>query len=101
MVVAAALSGALFPVAGALLAAGRDPTAPAARLYGADLLGAAAGALVCGVVLLPVLGVEKAMAALALLNAAVAIQIVPLQRRCPAAASGGAASRPSSRVSGL
>jgi spermidine synthase len=94
MAAAAVLSGALFPAAAALLAARRDPAASAARLYAADLLGAAAGALICSVALLPLLGIVRSMAALALLNAAVALQALPLTTRCPAAAGGGAVPRP-------
>ncbi|MBM3307168.1 MAG: hypothetical protein FJY74_02455 [Candidatus Eisenbacteria bacterium] len=66
----AVLAGMLFPVAGRILATEGGAARTGSRLYGADLLGAAAGALVTGVMLLPLLGLWRAMLSLSLLNAA-------------------------------
>lgn len=56
---AGAATGALFPVAaGALLAAGDEAGTTAARFASADHLGAAAAALLSGVVLVPALGMR-------------------------------------------
>lgn len=71
----ALLAGALFPIAGRLLSQSGGAAQSGGRAYGADLLGAAVGALVSGVVLLPVMGLRNTMLVLSLLNAAVAVSL--------------------------
>jgi spermidine synthase len=66
----AALVGAQFPLAGA--AADGEPAAVAARLYSADLVGAALGALLVSTLLIPLLGVTTVCLLTAGLNAAAA-----------------------------
>ncbi len=66
----AALVGAQFPLAG-VTAAG-EPAAAAARLYSADLFGAALGALLVSTFLIPLLGVTIVCLLTAGLNAAAA-----------------------------
>jgi predicted membrane-bound spermidine synthase len=66
----AALVGAQFPLAGA--AANGEPAAVAARLYSADLIGAALGALLVSALLIPLLGVTTVCLFTAGLNAAAA-----------------------------
>ncbi len=69
------LAGALFPIAGRLLSRSDGAARSAGRAYGADLLGAAVGALVAGVALLPVMGLSSTMAVVSLLNASVAVAV--------------------------
>jgi spermidine synthase len=71
----AMLSGALFPIAARLLSRSGGAVESGGRAYGADLLGAAVGALVAGVALLPVMGVRSTMLVLSMLNAAVAVAV--------------------------
>ena len=66
----AALVGAQFPLAGRIGAA--DPATAAATLYGADLAGAALGALLVSALLIPLLGVTAVCLLTAGLNAAAA-----------------------------
>jgi spermidine synthase len=74
---AALLAGIQFPIAAKLVTRGRsDVGAVGGRLYGADLLGAAAGAIVTAVFLLPIMGTLGAMRALSLMNAAVLVSLV-------------------------
>jgi len=82
VVAAAFLAGMQFPIAAGLhLRQGGHAGAESGRLYGADLLGAAIGAPVAAVFMIPVLGLAGSMAALALLNAAVFVTLVaPLVR---------------------
>jgi len=82
---AALLAGLQFPMAAKLVSRGRhDVGAVGGRLYGADLLGAALGAIATTVFLLPILGTMGTMRALAIVNAAVfvslALSIVPRRR---------------------
>ena len=57
------LMGGLFPLAGRLAAAGRDPLAPAlGRLYALETLGSALGGLAAGFVLLGALGQDLTLA---------------------------------------
>jgi len=57
------LMGGLFPLAGRLAAAGRDPLAPAlGRLYALETLGSALGGLAAGFVLLGALGQDLTFA---------------------------------------
>ncbi|HYW69283.1 MAG TPA: hypothetical protein VE960_06725, partial [bacterium] len=73
----ALLAGVQFPLAVKLVtSAGSDEGIVGGRLYGADLLGAAAGATVTAVFLLPVMGTLGTMRALALLNAAVFVSLL-------------------------
>jgi spermidine synthase len=73
----AVLAGVQFPIAVKLVADDRaDAGTVAGRLYGADLLGSAAGATVTAVFLLPVMGTVGTLHALALMNAAVCIALV-------------------------
>ena len=73
----ALLAGVQFPLAVKLVtSAGADAGIVGGRLYGADLLGAAAGATVTAVFLLPVMGTLGTMRALALLNAAVFVSLL-------------------------
>jgi spermidine synthase len=65
--VLAAIVGSEFPAATRL--AGGEAGATGARLYAADLLGAAAGAVLMGSVLVPLWGVPGAAGAVAGLNA--------------------------------
>ena len=65
------------------------PGAAAGRLYGADLVGAAVGAPVTAIFLLPVLGVWGAMVGLATINIALVpclLLLAALSRRCTAGA---------------
>lgn len=79
---AGGLSGFCFPLAAAVVAnRGYTPPGAAAIVDGLDCLGAAAGGLLTGVVLIPVLGVHGA--ALALSTACVlagALALVPISR---------------------
>jgi len=88
VVASALLAGAQFPVAARLLADDRgDAGAVGGRIYGSDLLGAAIGATVTSVFLLPILGVTGTMRALSVLNAAVLVALVltllPVRRAAP------------------
>lgn len=70
VVASAVLAGVQFPLAASLCARrSEEPGGTGGRLYGADLTGAAVGATLTAVLLLPVLGLFGAMRALALLNA--------------------------------
>ncbi len=82
---AALLAGLQFPLAAKLVSRERrDAGVVGGRLYGADLLGAALGAIATTVFLLPILGTTGTMRALAIVNAAVfvslALSIVPRRR---------------------
>ncbi len=68
--VLAVLVGAQFPLAGA--AARGEPAAVAARLFSADLVGAALGALLVSALLIPLLGVTAVCLLTAALNAGAA-----------------------------
>ena len=74
VVATAFLAGAQFPVA-VRLVAGKDAGASGGRVYGADLLGAAVGAVATSVLLLPIAGVAGAMRAWTLLNVAVLVAL--------------------------
>ena len=79
---AALLAGLQFPLAAGLVSRGRpDIGAVAGRLYGADLLGAAVGATGTAVFLLPIMGTLGTMRALALMNAAVLVSLLPALAR--------------------
>ncbi|MBN2490684.1 MAG: 4Fe-4S binding protein, partial [Planctomycetes bacterium] len=81
---AGALTGAYFPLAAhRLRAAGRDDATAGAALETADHFGAAAGAVLTGLVLLPLFGSTVTAALLALL---VAINLAPAVARTRAAA---------------
>jgi len=85
---AALLAGLQFPLAARLVSRERrDIGAVGGRLYGADLLGAAVGAIATTVFLLPILGTLGAMRALAIVNVAVfaslALSLVPGRRGRP------------------
>jgi spermidine synthase len=69
------LAGALFPIVGRLLSRSEGAAQSGARAYGADLIGAAAGALVSGVALIPVMGLSGTMLVLTFLNLAVAAAV--------------------------
>jgi spermidine synthase len=74
---AALLAGLQFPLAARLVSRGRsDVGAVGGRLYGADLLGAAVGAIGTAVFLLPIMGTVGAMRALSMMNAAVLVSLV-------------------------
>ncbi|MFH1866064.1 MAG: hypothetical protein ABIK85_09290, partial [Candidatus Eisenbacteria bacterium] len=76
---AALLAGLQVPRAAGLVSQGRpDVGAIGGRLYGADLLGAAVGATGTAVFLLPILGTLGAMRALAIMNAAVLVSLLPI-----------------------
>jgi len=82
---AALLAGLQFPLAAKLVSRERpDVGAVGGRLYGADLLGAAAGATATTIFLLPILGTLGTMRALAIVNAAVfaslALSLIPRRR---------------------
>jgi predicted membrane-bound spermidine synthase len=86
VVAAAVLAGVQFPLAARLCPASRtEPGAAGGRLHGMDLTGAAVGAPLTAVFLLPVLGLRDAMAALAILNcgalAALMVSAALLPRR--------------------
>ena len=73
---AALMAGLQFPLAAKLVSRGRrNVGAVGGRLYGADLLGAAVGAIATTVFLLPILGTLGAMRALAIVNAAVFVSL--------------------------
>jgi len=61
------LCGVQFPVAAEVIGEERSP---AAGLFAADLVGAGIGTLAIGTLLIPLLGVQAAVAALILLKAA-------------------------------
>jgi hypothetical protein len=61
------LCGVQFPVAAEMIGEERSP---AAGLFAADLVGAGAGTLAIGTLLIPLLGIQAAVAALILLKAA-------------------------------
>ncbi len=85
---AALLAGVQFPLAAGLcVQAGSSPAATGGRLYGADLAGAAVGAPLTAVLLLPVLGLSGTMFSLSLLNAGalVALAVPAALRRSSAA----------------
>jgi spermidine synthase len=87
-------SGMFFPLVGAALRAGLPSgVATAGVLTLANTIGAALGSLVAGFVLLPLVGIEKSVFAIAMLYAAVGIVIVGRPSRPPAMvlATGGAA----------
>lgn len=65
------LAGAQFPLATSILAPGGGAGRTGGMLYGADLLGAAGGAVVTAALLLPNAGVVGTMQAVAILNGAV------------------------------
>lgn len=71
----ALLVGAQFPLAG--VAVPGSATAAAARLFGADLVGAAAGALLVSALLVPLLGVTVVCLLIAGLNAVAVAMIGP------------------------
>jgi spermidine synthase len=71
----AILAGALFPIAARILSRAGGTAQSGGRVYGADLLGAAAGALVSAVALLPIMGLASTMLVLSLLNASVAVAL--------------------------
>lgn len=69
MVIGGLVVGAAFPLAGAIVHKGEDEAGKTAGvLYAADLLGAAAGALLAGAVLIPILGLVQAALAVAAVN---------------------------------
>jgi len=86
VVASALLAGMQFPLAGKLYLRGgsyapgagdgRDPGVIGGRLYGADLLGSAAGATAAGVLVLPIMGIVGAMLALFIVNVAVLVCLV-------------------------
>lgn len=82
----AILAGAQFPLAARLYGGRSDePGMTAGRLYGADLAGAALGATLAAVFLLPILGLVDAMIALSILNLGVLAAFA-----VPALSAGGA-----------
>jgi spermidine synthase len=70
-----AVAGTLLPLAlVALLPSGRDGTAAAVgRVYALNTLGAIAGAVLAGFVLIPATGTQRTLAAIALLTAAMSV----------------------------
>ncbi len=79
---AALLAGLQFPLAAKLMSRERrNVGAVGGRLYGADLLGAAVGAIATTIFLLPILGTAGSMRALTIVNLAVfaslALSLVP------------------------
>jgi len=92
----ATFSGALFVLLGAALRRTLDASAETAgQLTVANTLGAAAGSLAAGLLLLPVLGIERSLFALALLYAGIAAGLVApkgaRRRALPAALAWGLA----------
>jgi spermidine synthase len=79
VVASAVLAGMEFPLAARVCAvSSTESAATGGRLYAADLLGAACGATLAAVFLLPVMGLGRAMLALTLMNlAALAALAVP------------------------
>ncbi|MCL6647961.1 MAG: fused MFS/spermidine synthase [Chloroflexi bacterium] len=90
---AAFLMGVAFPVATRLYASGfREVGQRVGLLYGANVLGALVGSLGGGLVLIPWLGAQRALWALALGNAAlglVLLAVSPLRRRQRLVLAGG------------
>ena len=85
---AALLAGLQFPLAAKLVSWERQNVGDiGGRLYGADLLGAAVGAISTTIFLLPILGTLGAMRALAIVNLAVfaslALSLGPARRGRP------------------
>jgi len=77
VVAAAVLAGAQFPLAAGLCMGPRDePGDIGGWLHGADLAGAAVGATLTAVFLLPVLGLAGAMTSLSLLNAGALVALL-------------------------
>ena len=64
---------------------GADQSGHPGRLYGIDLLGASLGALVVGTYLVPVFGVARTAAVIAMLNVPPALLALASTRRAPAA----------------
>ena len=89
LIVPTTLLGATLPAATAALAP--DDAADAGRLYAWNTLGAALGALACGLVAIRALGVRGTFLAAAGLDVAVAAAAVLLGRRPPAGAPRAAA----------
>ena len=76
------LMGATLPVlAAALVSSSTRDSNSVTRLYACNLLGAIAGTLIAGFVLLPLLGVRKTFAIAAILNVLVGVIAILLQRR--------------------
>lgn len=67
------LCGVQFPVAAEIIGEERSP---AAGLLAADLVGAGAGTLAIGTLLIPLLGIQAAVVALILLKAASTVVIL-------------------------
>ncbi len=74
----ALLAGVQFPLAATLLAEDgeRSVTRKGGALYGLDLAGAAAGAVLSSLLMFPLLGMFRSMMALAVLNASVALTLL-------------------------
>ncbi len=63
------LGGLHFPLANAIyLGGGREVGKVASLVYGMDLVGSSAGALMAGIILLPVLGISETLLLVAALN---------------------------------
>lgn len=81
----ALLAGTQFPVAVHLLSSSRfEVGSVAGRLYGADLAGAALGAPLTAIVMLPIMGIAGSMVALSAVNAALLPCLVILLLRARA-----------------
>lgn len=75
-VVAGLIGGLQFPLAIKLLTVGTGSGRTAGILYGADLLGACAGALITSAILIPILGINAACGLTGLLNLLIFILLV-------------------------
>jgi spermidine synthase len=75
VVATAVLAGAQFPLGVRLVSAGVEAGTSAGRVYGADLLGSAMGAMLTSVLLLPIMGVVGTMTAFTILNVAVLLSL--------------------------
>jgi spermidine synthase len=87
VVLTALLAGAQFPVAVRLVSRGREAGSAGGRVYGADLFGAAVGAMLTSVLLLPIMGVAGTMLVFTVLNGAILVSLTL------AVAAGGSAPR--------
>lgn len=71
------LGGAIFPVAGKIYLRDESKRGRTAGLaYGADLFGSCAGAVLAGIILVPVLGIMKTCAAVAAVNLSILLVLI-------------------------
>jgi spermidine synthase len=91
MLVPTLLMGATFPAAARIYSAGSEAVGRrVGRLYALNTVGAALGAFVAGFGLIPLLGLQRAALALALLNLAVGVAALLSAARVPRLQLGGA-----------